>query len=74
MANVRLVLVCVLSGLCCSVEGERGEKGRRERRGEERRGEESGEMGLNVAIPIFLLRKIHAKSIILLDPETRRER
>ena len=35
--NVRLVLVCVLSGLYCSVEGERGEKGRRERRGEERR-------------------------------------
>ena len=39
--NVHLVLVCVLSGLCYSVEGERGEEGRGgERRGEERRGEE----------------------------------
>lgn len=39
--NARLGLVCILSGLCCSVEWK--ERRGRERRGEEEKGEKSGD-------------------------------
>ena len=58
----RIVLLCGGDGRGGERRG--GERRGGERRGEERRGKErrkSGERGLNDAIPIFLLRKMHAK-------------
>ena len=67
--NARLGLVCILSGLCCSVEWK--ERRGRERRGEEEKGEKSGDF-FERCNTNLLVKDVNC--IQLLDHETRWER